>query len=95
MNEKAPTCGPMPPMPLGGFILIGPPMFGCPEVREEGRSSLDPAHKRGGRASAAQYLEVWWGPGCLAGEAVTRGCSLEAGLAYGGRALARPGTVGT
>lgn len=25
-----PTCGPMPPMPRGGFILIGPPMFGCP-----------------------------------------------------------------
>jgi hypothetical protein len=24
------TCGPMPPIPLGGFIRIGPPMFGCP-----------------------------------------------------------------
>lgn len=24
------TWGPMPPIPLGGFILIGPPMLGCP-----------------------------------------------------------------
>lgn len=31
-----PTCGPMPPIPLGGFILIGPPMFGCPNVEGHG-----------------------------------------------------------
>lgn len=40
-------------------------------------------------------LEVWWGPGCLVGEAVTRGCSQEADLAYGGRALGHLGTVET
>lgn len=42
-----------------------------------------------------QYLEVWWGPGCLAGEAVTLGCSQEADLAYGGRALGHLGTAET
>lgn len=73
-------------MPLGGFILIGPPMFGCPEVREEERSSLERGpRKRGGERVCGQHLEVWWGPGCLAKEAVTQGCSPEAGLAYGGR----------
>lgn len=40
-------------------------------------------------------LEVWWGLGCLEGEAVTRGCSQEADLAYGGRALDHQGTVET
>lgn len=40
-------------------------------------------------------LEVWWGPGCLAGEAVTPGCSQEADLAYGGRALGHLGTAET
>lgn len=55
--KPAPTCGPMPPMPLGGFILIGPPMFGCPEVREEERSSLErgPANEAEG-ASAVGTL---------------------------------------
>lgn len=42
-----------------------------------------------------QYLEVWWGPGCLARGAVTRGCSQEADLACGGRALGHLGTVET
>lgn len=42
-----------------------------------------------------QYLEVGWGPGCLEGEVVTRGCSREADLAYGGRALGHLGTVET
>lgn len=40
-------------------------------------------------------LVVWWGPGCLAEEAVTQGCSQEAGLAYGERALGHLGTVAT
>lgn len=40
-------------------------------------------------------LEVWWGPGCLAGGAVTLECSQEADLAYGGRAWGRLGTVET
>lgn len=94
-KKTAPTCGPMPPMPLGGFILIGPPMFGCPEVKQEECSSLELAHKWGGKRVCGQYLEVCWGPGCLAKEAVTQGCSPEAGLAYGGRVLAHLGTAET
>lgn len=33
------TCGPMPPMPRGGFILIGPPMFGCPAVKRDEKTT--------------------------------------------------------
>lgn len=105
----------MPPMPRGGFILIGPPMFGCPVIKQNvgmaaplgsitnpyGRKKED-SHLEANikflfktAHYGRQYLEAGWGPGCLEGEAVTRGCSREADLAYGGRALGHLGTVET
>lgn len=61
----------------------------------ETRGVLQGTHKRGEECVCGRYLEVWWGPGCLAKEAVTQGCSPEAGLAYGGRVSAHLGTAET
>lgn len=60
------------------------PFLPCPE---EGSFSLD--------LPCFDALEVWWDPGCLEGEAVTRECSQEVDLAYGVRALGHLGTVET
>lgn len=72
----------MPPIPLGGFILIGPPMFGCPNGEEEPQPFYK-CHCKKNVSNVSQlvvnvygevrYLAVWWGPNCLAGAAVTRG----------------------
>lgn len=33
-SGSCPTCGPMA-IPRGGFILIGPPMLGCPKEKKK------------------------------------------------------------
>lgn len=73
----------MPPIPLGGFILIGPPMFGCPikhaiqistKVILQSENTLFSfiiALHRSVSKAGGRYLVVWLGPNCLAGVVVT------------------------